>query len=80
MGGLAMGAYTLAIFSEVYLQPWEHIKIIDTLLKTRLEKICCGNKIYVTQWIMSNITDITFFIFPISCSGRSAWMSGGEVG
>ena len=49
MSGPDMGAFTLSIFSKVYLQSWEHTKITDTLMKTRPEKIHCGNKIYVTQ-------------------------------
>jgi hypothetical protein len=48
MGGLAMGVSALSIFSEVHLQPWEHAKIADMPLQ-RLQKICTGNKIYVTQ-------------------------------
>jgi len=49
MSGLDMGVSTLPFFSKVYLQSWENTNITDMLLKTRPEKIQCGNKIYVTQ-------------------------------
>jgi len=52
MSGLDTGASTLSIFLKVYLQSWENTNITNTLLKTRPEKIHCGNKIYSRNMVL----------------------------